>query len=570
MGGGYRRSAALVALASIVASLALAHGPAAAAGLAPAATSSVVEVLVTGRSPAAVAQAVVDHGGEVTGHLELVGGVTADLPDDRLDAVRRAPGVTAVALDGPVHVQGELQGERPARSAYRAATGATGLAADGTSGAGVTVALIDTGVAAVPDLAGRIVPVTDPITGRTASCVDLSGEGHCRDSYGHGTFMAGIIAGDGAASGGRFVGMAPGARLVSLKVAGRDGSSDVSTVIAAIQWAVQNVDRHGIRVINLSLGTDATQSWRVDPFNYAVQRAWDAGIAVVVSASNFGPAPGTIAKPGDDPWVLTVGAVDDRGTVPGGDDRLPDFSSRGPTVDGEAKPDVVAPGAGLVSLRAPGSAVDERFPAVVDASYRRGSGTSMASAAAAGGVALLLERHPTWTPDQVKEALRSTARATGASSDRMAVGSGTVDLVAASASAPSGTVAARRHSSGMGGLDASRGSVQVRTNGLLGTVVDGALTAQLLLWDPAGFTTGDWRTGTLGTSALLSHRWHATSWHGNNWQGNNWQGNNWQGNNWQGNNWQGAWSGATTSEGAPSDDAYGEAWLGAAWYGLWG
>jgi hypothetical protein len=152
----------------------------------------------------------------------------------------------------------------------------------------------------------------------------------------------------------------------------------------------------------------------------------------------------------------------------------------------------------------------------------------------------------------------------------MAVGAGAVELVAASASAPSGAVAVRGHSSGMGGLDASRGTVRVRTDGLLGTVVDGALTAQLLLWDPVGFTTGDWRAGTLGVSTLLTHRWHATSWHGNNWQGNNWQGNNWQGNNWQGNNWQGTWSGSTSSEGTRSEDAYGEAWLGAAWYGLWG
>ncbi|MDQ3385115.1 MAG: S8 family peptidase [Actinomycetota bacterium] len=518
-----------------------------------------VDVIVTG-DPARIAGAVEATGGVVTGRLELVGGVTATLPEGRLGAVRHAPGVETLTVDGAVRVQGQLDSKGLVRSVYGAATHATTLSGAGVTGEGVTVALIDTGVADVPDLAGRVRPVVDPVTGRTAPCVDFSGEGHCGDSYGHGTFMAGIIIGDGSASDGKFVGMAPGADLVSLKVAGRDGSSDVSTVIAAIQWAVANAERHGIRVINLSLGTDATQSWEVDPFNYAVERAWDAGITVIVSASNFGPAPGTIAKPGDDPWVVTVGAVDDRGTVATADDRLPDFTSRGPTADGEAKPDIVAPGARVVSLRAPGSAVDEQLPGVIDAHHRRGSGTSMATAVVSGGAALLLERNPTWTPDQVKEALRSTAQRSGASDDPLAVGAGLVDLAAADGSTSAPTTVDRAHSSGLGRLDASRGSVRVRSDDLLGTVLDSTLTAQLLLWDPAGFTTGGWDSETMATSSLLVHRWRTTTW----------QGNSWQGNSWQGNSWQGDWSGATTADGGSSDDEYGKAWLGAAWYGLWG
>jgi serine protease AprX len=548
----------LLALAAVVAVVAgvAPSGPEATAGAG--APSVAVIVSQVGGDGSAARAAVERAGGVVTGSLDIVDGFSATVPAERLAALTGSPGVGRVSVDRSVDVQGVLDGGGTARSVYREATGAAALASGGLSGRGVAVALIDTGVADLPDLAGRVRPVTDPVTGQTSPCVDLSGEGHCRDSYGHGTFMAGIIAGNGSASGGRYAGMAPGADVISLKVAGADGSSDVSKVLAAIQWVVQHREHHGIRVLNLSLGTDSRQSWQVDPFNYAVERAWDAGIVVIVAASNRGPTAGSIAKPGDDPWVVTVGAVDDRGTPAAADDRLPDFSSRGPTADGLAKPDVVAPGARLVSLDAPGSAVSEHVPSSMDRPYRRGTGTSMAAAAVSGGVALLLEHHPGWTPDDVKAALRSTARST-ASEDPHAVGAGGVDLAAAAGANSAGPVAGRGHSSGLGSLDASRGSVRVRTDGLFGTVLDGSLTAQMLLWDPVGFTTGDWGAPTIGAPTTVLHRWHGTTWYGNNWHGNNWHGNNWHGD----------WEGATSSDGSRSADRYGEAWLGAAWLGLW-
>src|SRR5581483_4354015 len=180
--------------------------------------------------------------------------------------------------------------------------------------------------------------------------------------------------------------------------------------------------------LNLSLGTDSTQSYRIDPLDYAVEQAWKAGITVVVAASNRGPGAGTISKPADDPFVLTVGAVDDNGTVTTADDSVPDFSSRGPTAaDGLAKPDVVAPGAHLVSLAAPGATITQEFPPVgMPAPYRRGSGTSFATGVVSGLVADMLSANPSWTPDRVKYALMSTA-APDASSDRMADGDGLGD-----------------------------------------------------------------------------------------------------------------------------------------------
>ena len=506
----------------------------------------------------AAAAAVRRLGGTVTRRLDIVDGVAATVPRSVLAALEDEEGVYAVSPNRPVHVQAKAGPVEAIRSAYRDSTGASALAADGISGKGVTVALVDTGVAKVTDVTGRVLNVTDPVTGVTDRCVDFSGEGQCGDSYGHGTFMAGIIAGSGASSGGRWKGMAPAAKLVSLKVAGRDGSSDVSKVLAAIQWVVSFRQQYGIRVLNLSLGTDSTQSWTVDPLNYAVERAWQAGIVVTVAASNRGPSPRTISKPGDDPWVLTVGAVDDRGTAPIEDDRLPDFSSRGPTAAGIAKPDVVAPGAHLVSLRAPGSAIDGLFPSYVDGSYRRGSGTSMAAAVVSGGVALLLERNPGWTPGQVKEALRTTARP-AASGDPSAVGAGEVRVNDAASAAGGVPVIPASRSNGLGSLDASRGSVRVQTDDPLGIVLNGLLTAQLLTWDSVGFTTGNWDATTWPLSVWALRHWYATKWYGDDWQGDTFQGNNWHG-DWEGSTWNGQ---------RMNSDTYGKPYKGAAWYGLW-
>jgi len=331
----------------------------------------------------------------------------------------------------------------------------------------------------------------------------------------------------------------------------------VSAVLAAIQWVVSYKDRYGIRVLNLSLGTDSTQTYRTDPLNYAVERAWDSGLAVVVAAANLGPGPGTISKPGDDPWVITVGAVDDRGTPGLGDDHLPDFSSRGPTAaDGLAKPDLVAPGAHIVSLVAPGSSIATAVPPTMTGGYRRGSGTSMAAAVVSGAAALLLDADPAMTPDRLKYALAATAADT-ADDDPMTVGSGIVQAADA-LTAPAGLAnQGLDRSNGMGSLQASRGTVSVRTYSdggllgtLLGTVVSGTQTAQLLTWDPIGFTTGYWGPTTWITSSFYLFGWQTVTWEGSKWHGSKWHGSK----------WHGIEDPSTT---------YGSKWHGSAWYGAW-
>lgn len=489
-------------------------------------------------------------GGKVTRDLPIIDGVAAVIPLALLPEIEGTRGVRAVTADAVMTVQATAaRAEDGPVSVYPAVVRAKRLAAAGATGAGVTVALLDTGISASPDLDGRVLPVTD-LTGATSSCVNLSGEPTCADGYGHGTFLAGIIAGSGVSSDGAFAGVARDADLVSIKVAGSDGSADVSTVLAGIQWAVSFKDRYDIRVLNLSLGTDSTQSWEVDPLNYAVERAWDAGIAVVVAASNRGPAAGTISKPGDDPWVITVGATDDRGTVRLGDDRLPDFSSRGPAAEGVAKPDVVAPGAHLVSLRAVGSVIDEEFPNYIDGTYRQGSGTSMATAVVSGVAAAVLSAHPSYGPDRLKFVLNSTARPVAVPSVD-AVGNGMVDAYAAAFRAPAGRAnGGLSRSSGLGDLDASRGTVRVSLDDPDSTVLTGLQTAQLLTWDPIGYTTGYWTEWTWWLSTWYLLPLHSTSWSGDNWEGDNWEGCSRAGahetgcvygDNWEGSTWYGAW-----------------------------
>jgi len=493
-------------------------------------------------------------GGRVTRALPIVAGFAATLPGGRaLADLAGVPGVRVVTPDREVHVQGMATGGQ-IRSVYPKVVRADDAWRNGVTGQGITVAVVDTGIAAVPDLAGRIVQVTQGL-GPPQPCKNLSGELDCDDAYGHGTFVAGVIAGNGASSGGRWKGAAPAARVLSVKIAGANGAADVSNVLAAIQWVVSFKDDYGIRVLNLSLGTDSTQTYRTDPFNYAVERAWDAGIAVVVAASNQGPDPGTIAKPGDDPWVITVGATDDRGTRTLGDDLLPDFTGRGATAaDGLPKPDVVAPGAHIISLRAPGSTVDTTYPWYVDGSYRRGSGTSMATGVVSGAVALLLQANPAATPNRVKYALTATARE-AASDDPLAVGAGVVDAYRASFSAPPGEAnQGLDRSNGMGGIGGSRGSVQTQAEDppltVLGSVFGVTLTAQLLLWNPGVYVNANWRPADWYLSTWALFRFYRLGWYESDWPGNKWHGSSWYGQQ-------------------DESETYGSTLPGSAWYGAW-
>ena len=360
-------------------------------------TAVIVEASSTGAAQFAVAAV----GGSVDASLPIVAGVAAHVGPAGLAALL-ADTTVRVVPDTTVH---------PTSASFDAGAVDTQIAALDPSpdwspdaGRGVAVALVDTGVTPTPDLHGS----------RLVVGPDLSGEGDGVDRYGHGTFMAGLIAGDGSASAGatpRHLGVAPAATLVSVKVAGADGSTTVSRIIAGIGWVVSHRDTYGIGVLNLSFGVDAPMPRVLNPLVGAVEAAWASGITVVVSAGNDGA--GHVTSPGDDPYVVTVGATDTGATATTADDVIASWSGS-QRFHRYAKPDVVAPGVSVISLRAPGSTVDVAHPqGRVDDVYFRGSGTSMSTALVSGAAAVLLSHHPAATPDDVKGALVDGAVSVG-------------------------------------------------------------------------------------------------------------------------------------------------------------
>ena len=346
--------------------------------------------------------------------LGFVGGASATLRGAQLVALSQDPDVAYVFADtrlnskfdpqtgaAAVTEPGQLEVNAPAAwSQY------------GVIGRGVGVAIVDSGIYAHPDLAGRIVASVDFTTTAATGGAPVGG-----DPGGHGTHVAGLVAGDGTASGGAFTGVAPGANLVDVRVIDATGSSSVSTVLAGLQWVLANRSTYNIRVVNLSLGATETTSYTTSPLSAAVEVLAFAGITVVVSAGNGGPGAGTIAMPADDPFVITVGGIDDNGTSTLADDGMASWSACGPTAfDNLAKPDLVAPGRHMISLRSPGSALDTLYPerqvaapGALTADYFQLSGTSMAAPLVTGAIALMLEKQPTLTPRQVKQRLVSTA-----------------------------------------------------------------------------------------------------------------------------------------------------------------
>lgn len=509
-----RRALALLLSVFLAAGTLLAGRPDSARSVA-----DLVSVIVRAADVRDARTAVESNGGTVSDELHLVDAVVAKVPADHLGAVRATPGVVEVTPNAPVHAQGITQAH-DATDAFNQVTRATSLWNEGVDGTTSTVAVIDTGIQAnLSDLAGRVI-----------GGVDFTTEANpYKDSFGHGTFVAGIVAGNGAASNGQYKGMAPDARLVSVKIAGANGASDVAQLLKALEWVVSNKARYGIDVVNLSVGTDSTQPYALSPLDRAVEQAWQAGIVVVVSASNLGEkGHGTITKPADDPFVITVGAVDDKGSPGRGDDEMAGFSGMGPTAaDGISKPEVVASGRSVVSLRTPGSFIDNRYPSGrVGSAYFKGSGTSFAAGVVSGAAALLLDREPNLNPNQVKARLMGTAVQVAGGGENIS-GSGSIDAYAASHS--TSMAEANQNipfSAGAGTVSADEGSLAVDVNtNLVTNLVTGLL-------------------GTL-TSVLFQSSWTVdptgSTWWGSTWWGSTWWGSTWWGSTWWGSTWWGDW-----------------------------
>jgi serine protease AprX len=526
-----------------------------------------VSVIVEGSADAAAAE-VLRLGGVVDRRLEIVDGLQARVPAGRIAALAAVDGAH-VTLDGSLLSLGEKWGDDTTKEGKQAtlATGewdakddegsAYNIAEDigaqdvwrrsdpnnagrNLTGHGIGIALIDTGVAPVEGLAtpGKVV------NGPDLSLDSQADNTRHLDGYGHGTHMAGLIAGrDSAVKAGKekdaehFVGMAPDARIVNIKAGSSDGAVDVSQVIAGIDWVVTNRASHNIRVLNLSYGTDSTQSPQLDPLAHAVENAWRSGIVVVVAAGNDGEqGPRPLTMPAIDPFVIAVGSSDHQGSDKAEDERVGAWTNSGTTA---RRPDLLAPGKSAVSLRVPGSFADVGHPEGLvygDDTQRlfRGTGTSQSAAVVSGAAALLLQRNPELTPDQVKALLMVSADRLVQDSSPVQ-GAGEIDVKGAVEMLEKGRVPARTQafpqSTGTGSLEASRGGVFI-ADPELGTPLTGEQDIFGVAWDAR-----TWAAASSARTAWSGGTWRGTAWTGDSWVNGAWASVPWATPSWTGIAW---------------------------------
>jgi serine protease AprX len=366
-----------------------------------------------------------------------------------------------------------------------------------TRGDGVTVAVVDSGISPHPDFAdywgnsriiGRVNFTPDTLTPD--------------DFYGHGTHVAGTIAGLGQASNQRYVGVAPEAKLVDIKVMDDWGYGTTSGVLAGLQWIYENHAAYNIKVVNLSLNSRINESYHESALSAALEVLWFNKIVVVVSAGNGGKQ--RLYPPANDPFVITVGAADDKGTAAISDDTLPAFSAYGMTADGFFKPDIVAPGTNIVApLSGDDNNLtwahpDNRLPAPDTYNYYKMSGTSMAAGVVSGAVALLLEDEPNLTPDQVKYRLQATARPFSRG-ESCSTGAGYLDIYNA-------------------------------VNGSSTQSANTNLQASQLLWtgnDPVTWGSVSWNSVSWNSVSWNSVSWNSVSWNSVSWNSVSWNSVSW-------------------------------------------
>ena len=467
------------------------------------------------------AAAIAREGGKAKHALPIVGGASARLKGTQILKLTRDADVDYVVKD--IKLKATFD---PATDSAKAGTpgilevGAPSAWSQlGATGQGVGVAVVDSGVYAHPDLAGRIAAAIDFTAAvPTVSATPLG------DPGGHGTHVAGLVAGDGSSSAGLYTGVAPRARIIDVRVIDATGTSNVSTILRGLQWVLANRATYSIKVVNMSFGATPLGTYKTDLLATAAEVLNFAGMTVVVSAGNGGPGAATITTPATDPYVVTVGAVDDNATPLLADDLMASFSGRGRTAfDDLVKPDVVAPGRRMVSLRVPGSTLDTLYPdrqvtalGATEPAYFRLSGTSMAAPIVSGVVALMYERNSSLSPAQMRKRLKTTATplAYGTTLDR---GAGMVNALAAAAS-----------------VDTSKDYAQDRVTDAFAKDMRQFIQGQPLIWRDLQYNGGVDSSGATWEAVT----WETIKWDGITWENLMWEGFTWEGVSWEGVSWE--------------------------------
>jgi len=476
------------------------------------------------------AVSILQMNGQAVGGLPIIQGAAGYANASGITAMSLLPGVASIEQDAVVRPRRPATSGSPLppghlNSYYPQETRATQVWTQGGSGHGVAVAVLDSGVANDPDLAGRVVA--------SVGFAGAHDPAH-PDKGGHGSHVAGTIAGNGSKSNGEYVGMAPQANIVDVQVLDQDGNGRYSSILAGLGWVLSHKDQFNIKVVNLSFGAPpSTPSYQTDPLAAGVEIAWRDGLTIVAAAGNGGPAGGTVESPGLDPYVVTVGSTDDLETLPLADDSVAWFSAWGTPGGSVARPDVVVDGRRIVSTRVPGSTIDAHLPDHVvtannGATYTRLSGTSMSTAVASGAIALLLEHNPNLTPDQVKRILTSTTQPFGVGAPPAAAGAGMLDAYAARNSGVVGT--------------ANLG--QRQADGVARTLY-AALYGQPLVWKNLTYLGTNWLGFTWQTLPWTQAAWDNIAWDNIAWDNIAWDNIAWDNIAWDNIAWDNiAWDNA--------------------------
>lgn len=458
---------------------------------------------------ASVQRKIESLGGTVTKDLYIINAISAQLSAKAVMELSELSEVRWISLDAPILSTGKsgTKGKPGDDGGSSGGSGGVSPGYDqvfldttnarqvwdmGLDGDGITVAIIDSGVVKEKDLSenagtkGRDKNSSSRVIRQLSFS---SNSATVNDVYGHGTHIAGIIGGNGELSGGLVLGLAPKADLISLKISDEQGMAFESDTVEAVQWVLENMDSFNIRVVNLSIRSTVPQSYHTSPLDAAAEILWFNGIVVVASAGNEGPNAINTA-PANDPFIITVGASDEKQTADVSDDVIAPYSAFGTSMDGFAKPDIIAPGQDIISLLASTSNWDQEHPERVEGGgyYFRLSGTSMSTPMVAGAAVLLLQDEPNLTPDQVKYRLMASGRTIpGVSGDTRDYPY--LDVLAA----------------------------------VTGTSTESANTGQpasQLLWT--------------GSEPLT---WESVNWNSVNWNSVNWNSVNWNSVNWNSVNW---------------------------------